>query len=215
MAEKVLQSQGILHEDASVYVFRCAHAAEAQHAGPNVDRLLSPQGRLQAESLAEMLKKAEIDFDQIICSAAPRAQQTAAIVCADSKCYAWHMGKRLELYTPASIQDHAAIWKLTEQIEVMFAAKEIPSPMSYRMYRRADTTGLFNRFMDETRSVFAKIPGIGQKRHIAIFGHGVMNNAIVEAFFPQYVGELAAIELAPCDRIRVTKKICMHVPLSV
>jgi broad specificity phosphatase PhoE len=214
MTDKVKQVPVVLHPDAIVYIFRHGHAASVEN-GIDFDRVLSEKGVAQAKQLGKVLSSLGVVFDQVVCSAAPRAQETAKIAAEQFTLLKrnWYNGVGRELYSPVSDEDFAATVSLAAEMERLFNEKTIPSAMSYREFKWLDMTGVFVRFIDETRQVVASISNIESARRIAIFNHAVMGNAVAQALFPQHVTELDRIELAPCDCIRLTATTCQHIPL--
>jgi broad specificity phosphatase PhoE len=214
MTEKVKQQ--LLHPDTVVYVFRHGHAVQAENGVEgDFGRVLSEKGVAQAKQLGKIMSTLGVVFDQVICSAAPRAQQTAKKAVEQFTLLKgnWYNGKGRELYCPASDEDFAATFALAAEMEQLCEEKTIPSAVSYREFKWLDMTGVLIRFMDETRQVFGSISGISEARRIVIFNHAVMGNAVAQALFPQHVTVLDTIELAPCDCIRLTATTCQHIPL--
>jgi broad specificity phosphatase PhoE len=212
MTDKVTQQP--LHPEAVVYVFRHGHAAPAEN-GIDFDRVLSEKGVAQAKQLGKILSSLGVVFDQVVCSAAPRAQETAKIAAEQFTLLKrnWYNGVGRELYSPASDEDFAAMFRTSDEIEQLFKENVLASAMSYRHFKFSDLTGFLDRFMSETRQVILSLPGIESVHRIAIFNHAVMGNAVAQAFFPQHETALDAIELAPGDCIRLTATTCQHIPL--
>ena len=221
MADKVRQ---VLHPEVVVYIFRHGHTLPSE-SGPAGDlaRALSDKGIRQSDQLGQTVVAAQIEFDQVICSAAPRAQATGRGAARHFNMKGgtdhplrdprWYNGKGRELYCPASDEDNAALWVVTDEMERQFKNGTFVSPMGYRQFKWLDRTGTLDRFMDETRRVVSSIPGIAEASRVAFFSHAVIGNAVGEALFPQHTTKLDTIELAPCDCIRLTATSCQHVPL--
>ncbi|MFA5998129.1 MAG: histidine phosphatase family protein [Candidatus Paceibacterota bacterium] len=208
--------QQLLHPEAVVYIFRHGHAEQVEDGiEDDFGRVLSEKGIAQAKQLGKIMSTLGVVFDHVICSAAPRAQQTAKKAVEQFILLKgnWYDGKGRELYCPASDADFAATFALSAKMEQLFNEKTIASEISYREFKWLDMTGVLIRFMDETRQVFGSIPGISEARRIAIFNHAVMGNAVAQALFPQHVTALDTIELAPCDCVRLTATTCQHIPL--
>lgn len=203
----------ILHPKAVVYIVRHGHAAPAVNgAAGDFGRVLSEKGVRQAEQFGKAAAAAGIVFDQIVCSAAGRAQETAVYAVKHLRFFDWSNGKDWELYSPASAEDNAAMWVATNELERLFNEKLAESAMSYWAFKKLDKTGFMSRFMDETRDRLRSMQ-INQAQRIAIFNHAVIGNAVAEALFPQHAAKLDKIELAPCDCIRLTATTCQHIPL--
>lgn len=205
-----------LNPDAVVYVFRHGHAAKSENGDAgDFSRVLSDKGVEQALQLGRTINAAGIVFDQVICSAAGRAQETAHIANNHFRLAVldrWYDGEGWELYSPQSKADNAALWFATNELERLFNEKMAESAMSYWGFKKLDKTGFMNRFMAQTRRLFAQLQ-LGDAKNIAVFNHAVMGNAVAEALFPQHVSKLDKIELAPCDCIRLTATTCQHIPL--
>lgn len=207
-------STQLLHPEAVLYVFRHGHAAPAANGDEgDFGRILSEKGVRQAQQLGLAIQAAGIEFEQVICSAAPRSQNTGNLASRYFDYGNWYNGTGRELYGPVGDKDYAEMWRVTHMIEDMFNKGTITSPMSYAVFRNADITGFLDRFIEETRQVVLTLPGIAEARRIAIFDHAVIGNAVAEALFPQHYPKLMGIELAPCDGIRLTATTCQHIPL--
>jgi broad specificity phosphatase PhoE len=211
MAQKPL-----LHPEVVVYVIRHGHAAKSENGDAgDFDRILSAKGIKQARQLGKVIAGAGIVLDSVVCSAAGRAKDTARIAAkyfelsSDGR---WYDGEDWELYSPESKRDNAALWFATNELERLFNENLAESAMSYWAFKKLDRIGFMNRFMAQTRRLFAQLQLSGAK-NVAIFDHAVMGNAVAEALFPQHVNELYKIELAPCDCIRLTATTCQHIPL--
>ncbi|MFA6503129.1 MAG: histidine phosphatase family protein [Candidatus Paceibacterota bacterium] len=199
-----------------MYVFRHGHAAKSENGDAgDFGRALSDKGIKQAKQLGRTIAAAGIVFDQVICSAAGRAQETASLAAKHFKLnpdHGWFVGENWELYSPKSQADNAALWAATNELERLFNDGLAASAMSYSTFKKLDKTGFMDRFMKQTRRLVGAMQ-LSEAKNVAIFNHAVMGNAVAEALFPQHAAVLGKIELAPCDCIRATATTCQHIPL--
>jgi broad specificity phosphatase PhoE len=145
-----------------------------------------------------------IPYDVVVCSSAPRAEQTAQLaIPLDDNAY-WFIGLGRQFYCPASDEDFTEIWRMVAEL----------GQVSYGDFLDHDSKGVFGRFRQECLDVIRTIPGITEARRIVFFNHAVMGNALAAALFPQHAAALRDIILAPCDGLRLTATTCEHFPLQ-
>ena len=195
-----------LHPVAIVTVWRHGHAAPASE---DFERALSAKGRQQAAMLGNAEEDFFDDVECVICSAAPRAQQTAVIAMFppgfgwSRSIPVWFSGFGRQFYSFADDAHHAAF----------IALSEVVNSTSYAAHKAADKNGLLAKLREELLATMFNVPHIDRAGRIDIFNHAVVGNALAEALFPQHAKAIEAIDLNPCDGIRLTATTCQHIPL--
>jgi hypothetical protein len=201
---RLVMSNGVpeLYRGVVLDIWRHGHAAPADK---DLERVLSEKGRTQSATLGAILKGSN-DVDYVVCSAAPRTQQTAVIamfppgfarrIVTDW----WYNGIDRSLYSFSRDDDHAAFLKMSEKA----------GSISYAAHKAVDEEGLIAKLRDEIRGLIGTFPDIGRAAHVAIFNHAVVGNIVAEALFPQHTDLIERIDLDACEAIRLTAETCEH-----
>lgn len=125
----------------------------------------------------------------------------------------WMEGTGRQLYAPENDADFNAMRKTMDEAAAQAEIHAFPPNQLYKKCKELDSTGFFNRFMDESRQMLYALPGIAGANRIAIVSHRVMCNAIVEALFPQHAAMLENTRLGPGDLFMASSKDCRYFPL--
>lgn len=189
----------ILSPNVVIDIFRHGHAEQ----GPvDFQRHLSEVGREQARRLGTAI--ADIPYDLVVSSSAPRAIHTSLIAISESRpsvsarmCFMPGMA----LYGPANL----VLYRATEQHQAMIGNAK------YLDYRTADKLGCYDTFQLEALMALEPLVKANTSR-IAVFNHAVMGSFLAEAILGIFTEvtdadrEILNTECPPCGCFRVTEK---------